>query len=229
MAAAAAARTPKAAATAPALAQLQLYLSPPPKNISESRAIFREVSRFGEIQMFKALRFEETTKEFKPRAHIIFRSPVSVERLLGSSPLPVPTGTGNTITVTPSATLFNHEQYIQNNSPHFYAPTTWGRNVGPGEDLSTVRDEGMEPDMKARAMRVRMMQRYTGGFVSFAELEERIAMEGVRGAAEGGVGIGFGGREVVGGILESLRREEGSFEEGEDGERGKKRRRGDRT
>lgn len=57
--AAAATRTPKAAAAAaaaPALAQLQLYLSPPPKNIRESRAIFRELSRFGEIQMFKALR-----------------------------------------------------------------------------------------------------------------------------------------------------------------------------
>ncbi|RPB08208.1 hypothetical protein P167DRAFT_578440, partial [Morchella conica CCBAS932] len=56
--AAAAAATPKAsaAAAAPALAQLQLYLSPPPKNIRESRAIFRELSRFGEIQMFKTLR-----------------------------------------------------------------------------------------------------------------------------------------------------------------------------
>lgn len=121
--------------------------------------------------------------------------------------------------MTPSATLFNHMQYIQNNSPHFYAPATWGRKVNPGEDLSTVRDEGAEPGMKARAMRSRMMLRYTGGFTSFADLEERIAMERVRGAAEGGVGIGFGEREVVDEILESLRREEGSLEDGEEGKK----------
>lgn len=69
--AAAATRTPKAAAAAPALAQLQLYLSPPPKNIRESRAIFRELSRFGEIQMFKALRVRVPA----PRSHHLAQLP----------------------------------------------------------------------------------------------------------------------------------------------------------
>jgi hypothetical protein len=94
--------------TIPELSKLAitLRLSPPPKNISDSRSVLKALQKFGQITAFKALRvthppwhslsssadpkkFPSSLQTYTPIAHVLFSSPESVTAVKTAVPLHV--------------------------------------------------------------------------------------------------------------------------------------------
>ncbi|KAF8540690.1 hypothetical protein BDD12DRAFT_832381 [Trichophaea hybrida] len=81
----------KMSRTIPQLSKLAitLRLSPPPKSLTESRALLKTLQRFGQVTAFKALRFPSSLQTFTPTTHVLFSSPESVVAVKNAAPLRV--------------------------------------------------------------------------------------------------------------------------------------------
>lgn len=117
-----------------------------------------------------------------PKAHLIFRNENSASSLLAAGTILVPS---TNIFVTPSKSIFRHEAYIEHASgPHLVRdvsiisrPTVVAKGDLELEDLSIRSDALVMPTEQKRAMRSRLISRYTGGFSGFKDLEAKIQKE----------------------------------------------------